>query len=75
MKIISQSASTFKTKSRSSGNQEKSWPPQKMEGTGPCAIETRVHPGLPPLGQDRVPRVGAPAPTASEGFGPQMRRW
>eukprot|EP00959_Pyramimonas_sp_CCMP1952_P020613 435078-Pyramimonas_sp.AAC.1 len=56
-------------------NQEKSWPPQKMEGTGLCAIETRAHPGLPPLGQDRVPRVGVPAPTASEGFGPQMRRW
>ncbi|CAK0833914.1 unnamed protein product, partial [Prorocentrum cordatum] len=31
-------------------NQEKSWPPQKMEGTGLCAIETRVHPVLPPLG-------------------------
>eukprot|EP00959_Pyramimonas_sp_CCMP1952_P242232 5063231-Pyramimonas_sp.AAC.1 len=38
-------------------------------GTGLCAIETRVHPGLPPLGQDRVPQVGVPAPKASEGLG------
>eukprot|EP00959_Pyramimonas_sp_CCMP1952_P087890 1839049-Pyramimonas_sp.AAC.1 len=39
-----------------------------MEETGLFTVETRIHPGLPPLGQNREPRVGVPAPTASVGI-------
>eukprot|EP00959_Pyramimonas_sp_CCMP1952_P289887 6062821-Pyramimonas_sp.AAC.1 len=62
-------------KSRSSEDQEKSWPPQKMEGTGPFAVETRAHPELPPLGQNRVPRVGVPVCAHDPDLGDASETW
>eukprot|EP00959_Pyramimonas_sp_CCMP1952_P034011 713213-Pyramimonas_sp.AAC.1 len=62
-------------KARSTGVPEKNGPPQRKVGTGQSAIKKRVYPVPPPIGRHRVLMAGVPAPPASGGFGPQMRRW